>query len=319
MCLMSLWNVRLRNICRSKAVFGWFAVLCLFALPVQAQIVLTDSQGTHTFAEVPQRVVVLNWDLLEQVLELGIQPVGAPELSSYVQWVVQPEVPSSVQDIGTRTEPNLEKIAALKPDVILAAGPQQDLLATLGRIAPVVYLPNFSEQDNAAQVAISHFKTLATLFGKEAVAQQKLEAMYARFSELKASLQHAFGDTLPAVVTLRFANPTSVFLYTENSTPQYVLEQLGLSSALPQPPKEWGIVQKRLSELQHVEQGYVLYFLPFAEEKKVQKSVLWRAMPFVQAGRVNSVRSVWSYGGAMSLRYSAEAITESLLAVAPQS
>lgn len=70
------------------------------------------------------------------------------------------------------------------------------------------------------------------------------------------------------MVTLRFANPTSVFLYTENSTPQYVLEQLGLSSALPQPPKEWGIVQKRLSELQHVEQGYVLYFLPFAEEKK---------------------------------------------------
>ncbi len=147
----------------------------------------------------------------------------------------------------------------------------------------------------------------------------KLEAMYARFAELKASLQHAFGDTLPAVVTLRFANPTSVFLYTENSTPQYVLEQLGLSSALPQPPKEWGIVQKRLSELQHVEQGYVLYFLPFAEEKKVQKSVLWRAMPFVQAGRVNSVRSVWSYGGAMSLLYSAEAISESLLAVAPQS
>lgn len=77
MCLMSLWNVRLRNICRSKAVFGWFAVLCLFALPVQAQIVLTDSQGTHTFAEVPQRVVVLNWDLLEQVLELGIQPLRA--------------------------------------------------------------------------------------------------------------------------------------------------------------------------------------------------------------------------------------------------
>lgn len=60
-----------------------------------------------------------------------------------MQWVVQPEVPNSVQDIGTRTEPNLEKIAALKPDVILAAGPQQDLLATLGRIAPVVYLPNF--------------------------------------------------------------------------------------------------------------------------------------------------------------------------------
>ncbi len=193
-----------------------------------------------------------------------------------MQWVVQPEVPSSVQDIGTRTEPNLEKIAALKPDVILAAGPQQDLLATLGRIAPVVYLPNFSEQDNAAQVAISHFKTLATLFGKEAVAQQKLEAMYARFSELKASLQHAFGDTLPAVVTLRFANPTSVFLYTENSTPQYVLEQLGLSSALPQPPKEWGIVQKRLSELQHVEQGYVLYFLPFAEEKKCKIGVVAR-------------------------------------------
>lgn len=39
----------------------------------------------------------------------------------------------------------------------------------------------------------------------------KLEAMYARFAELKASLQHAFGDTLPAVVTLRFANQPRCF------------------------------------------------------------------------------------------------------------
>ncbi|MDE1515898.1 iron-siderophore ABC transporter substrate-binding protein [Vibrio sp. dsl-7] len=293
-------------------------VLSLLALPVQAQIVITDSQGEQRFANVPQRVVVLNWDLLEQVLELGVEPVGAPELSSYAQWVVQPALPHSVQDIGTRNEPNLEKIAALQPDVILAAGPQQDLLPMLGRIAPVLYLPNFAEQDNAAQVAIAHFTTLATLFGQQSLAEQKLQAMQARFAELKASLQQAFGESLPAVVPMRFANPTSVFLYTENSTPHYVVEQLGLSVALPQPAKEWGIVQKRLSDLQHVEHGYVLYFLPFAEEKKVQQSLLWRAMPFVQAGQVNSVRAVWSYGGAMSLRYSAEAITESLLAVAPQ-
>ncbi|WP_227876289.1 iron-siderophore ABC transporter substrate-binding protein [Photobacterium frigidiphilum] len=294
---------------------------------VHAEITITDSRGEQTFAESPKRVVVLNWDLLEQLLALEVTPLAAPNVIGYQQWVVRPTAPDSIEEIGTRSEPNLEKIAALNPDVIIAASPQQDLLPILESIAPVVYLSNFGKQEDAAPVAIKHFKTLATLFDKEALASQKLQQMDTRFTELRQQLEAKFFkyelakdpvQKLPDVVVMRFSTPSSVFFYTENSTTQYVVNKLGLSNPLPFQDQPWGVIQRRINKLQYIEDGYVLYILPFPEEKKLKESVLWQAMPFVQNKHVHSVRSVWNYGGAMSLLYMAEAITDSLLEVAPE-
>ncbi|WP_165309985.1 iron-siderophore ABC transporter substrate-binding protein [Vibrio ziniensis] len=310
MCLKSL-----KKACQSLVVISSLLLSC----QALAEIHIQDSRGEQVFAQSPQRVVVLNWDLLEQVLELEITPVGAPNLPSYTEWVAQPAIPAGVEDIGTRSEPNLDKISALKPDVIIAASPQKDLIPALERIAPVVYLPNFEQLDQSAQVAIEQFRVLAKLLGKEALADQKLADLDSRFQQLSTRLHTAFGEELPSVVAMRFASTTSVFLYGENSTTQYVVDKLGLRTALPQPAAQWGIVQKRLNELQNVKDGYVLYILPFPEQEKLNKSMLWKAMPFVRSGKVNAVRAVWSYGGAMSLLYTAEALTESLLEVAPKS
>jgi len=286
-----------------------------------ATIIITDDRGEQTFAEPPKRVVVLNWDLLEQVLALNVIPLAAPNITGYRQWVVQPDAPESIKEIGTRSEPNLEKIAALNPDVIIATSTQHDIIPILERIAPVVYLSNFGKQRNNAMTSIQHFNTLARLFGKEALAKRKLQKMDARFAELRQALENKFIhhplQTLPNVIVMRFSNPNSVFLYTENSTTQYVVKKLGLTNPLPFASQSWGTVQRRINQLQHITDGYVLYVLPFPEEKKLKTSLLWQSLPFVRLGHVNSVRSVWSYGGAMSLQYMAEAITDSLLEITP--
>lgn len=277
----------------------------------------STANATDTHKAIPQRVVVLDWDLLEQILTLDIIPVGATEIDGYNQWVVHPKAPDIIAEVGTRAEPNLEKIAQLHPDIILASSSQQDLLPILKTIAPVVYLPNFSRHDNAANVAIDHFKTLAELFDKQALANKKLAEMDATFAQLKIQLQQAF-TSLPKVEVIRFSTLTSVFLYTENSTTQYVLNKLGLSSEIVLPPQSWGIEQQRINKLQSITQGYVLYMLPFPDEKKLQSSVLWQAMPFVRNGHFHCVEPVWNYGGVTSLTLMAKAITNSLLAVAPK-
>ncbi len=301
----------------SRCFFCVFVVISFFKTSVYAEIMIVDSRGVQTFKQSPERVVVLNWDLLEQVLALDIIPLAAPNVAGYQQWVVNPTAPNSIEEIGTRAEPNLGKIAQLKPDVIIAASPQKDLIPILERIAPVIYFENFGQQDDAALVAIQHFNALATLFGKETLAQQKLHHMDLQFELLRQQIKATF-NTYPDVVTLRFSTLNSVFLYTENSTTQYVIPQLGLTNPLPYPAKAWGITQQRINSLQYIEQGYVPYIQPFPDEKKLATSVLWQAMPFVQQGHVSSVPSIWNYGGAMSLLYMAEAITDSLLAMAPQ-
>jgi iron complex transport system substrate-binding protein len=281
-------------------------------------ITVTDSRGQHTLSEVPKRVAVMDWSLLEQVIELGVKPITAADVDSYKKWVVKPTIPESAVNVGTRGEPNLEKIAAAKPDLILITKSQLDLMPRLEDIAPVLYYTNFSKEVNQGEVAIQQFKQLAVVFGKEALAEKKLEKMEARFAELKVKLQQAFGESLPSVVVMRFASTSLTNIYTKNSMADYVLDKLGLKIAIDLPPNQWGITQKNISSLQHITQGYVLYILPFLQEEELQQSILWRAMPFVRNHHINSVPSVWSYGGAMSLMYTAEAFTNSLLEVAPK-
>ncbi|ANQ59299.1 iron-siderophore ABC transporter substrate-binding protein [Vibrio parahaemolyticus] len=282
-----------------------------------ADITVHDAYGAVTFEQVPQRVVVLNWDILEQVLALDIEPIAAPNLPGYRQWVVNPYAPESIEDIGTRAEPNLEKIASLKPDVILAASPQQDLIPLLRQIAPVVYLPNFSQNEAAAQTAIKHFRTLGALFDKQELAEQKLAKLNDSFKQLRDKIRQHYSAPLDVLV-MRFSTPNSVLLSTENSTTDYVVEQLGLTNPIKVSARAWGIKQDRINRLQNLEQSYVLYVQPFPQESKLNSSPLWQAMPFVKKQRVNSVRAVWAYGGAMSLQYMAEAITDSLIELAPK-
>lgn len=287
-------------------------------LTIQAQPVkIMDDRGEQSFNHRPERVVVLNWELLEQVLELGVTPVGAPNIEGYRKWVVQPAVPDGVADIGTRAEPNLEKVAALKPDVIVAALPHQDLIARLERIAPVVYFENFLQGQQHADVAIHNFQQLARLFGRQEQAEQKLRDMDRRFSILRQQLQDAFHGQLPEVVTMRILNPTTTLIFTGNSITQYALNRLGLTPVLALPAARWGVSRQRLTDLRTVSNGYVLYVKPFPQEQELTRSVLWRAMPFVRQGHVNAMSAVWSYGGAMSALYIAESVTQGLLEIAP--
>ncbi len=278
---------------------------------------IQDSEKQVYFERPPQRIAVLSWDLAEQLLELDVTPVAMPEIRAYHDWVVRPQVPESVQELGLRSEPNLERLAAVKPDLIILANRQKDMQHRFSRIAPVLYFETYSKQHNNAEAAIDIFRTLAKLVQKEALAEQKLTQMQADIKAMKSQLLQAYQGQLPDVSTVRFASLTSVYVYGDNSIAQYALEQLGISPAFPQQRSQWGLTQTRLLNLRDIEQGSVLYFTPFEHEKKLKTSPIWQAMPFVRAGRSNRIKPTWTYGGAMSIKYMAQALTESLLAIAP--
>ncbi|MGC9380733.1 iron-siderophore ABC transporter substrate-binding protein [Streptomyces sp. MH13] len=131
--------------------------------------------GTTKVAEAPERVVSVGYTDDQTILAFGIKPVGmvdqypnpagrSPDINTQWPWVkdkwgdTEPEVVMKNGDSG----PNYEKIAALRPDLIIAVYSEIDQAAydKLSRIAPTVGRTKAEKepfsapwQDNALHIA----------------------------------------------------------------------------------------------------------------------------------------------------------------------
>lgn len=287
-------------------------------VPSSAPIRIRDSRGEHEFSKRPERVVALQWDILENLVGLGVRPAGAADIRSWKDWVKEPALPDGIVDVGTRAEPNLERIAALKPDLILIGPTQADLLDQLETIAPVLLFENYRADSPAgeAETAIAQFGELAKLFGREAQAEAEVARIESGLQELGRKVREAFGES-PDVQVIRFSSMTTLFVYTPNSICDYALLKMGIRQPLRRPDASYGLTQVRIRDLKNLEDAYVIYIRPFTMEKKVLNSILWCATPFARKGRVAAAEPYWSHGGAPSILVTAKRITDALMTLAP--
>ncbi|MFI1396048.1 iron-siderophore ABC transporter substrate-binding protein [Streptomyces sp. NPDC020681] len=116
------------------------------AYPVSIQ----HKYGTTTIKAEPKRIVTVGLTDQDAVLALGKVPVGTTEWLGGYPGAIGPwakdklggaAAPTVLKDTGTG--PQVEKIAALKPDLILAlyGGLTKEQYATLSKFAPVVAQP----------------------------------------------------------------------------------------------------------------------------------------------------------------------------------
>ncbi|MBE9193657.1 iron-siderophore ABC transporter substrate-binding protein [Gloeocapsopsis crepidinum LEGE 06123] len=83
----------------------------------------------------PQRIIVLDTNPLDAALALGVKPIG----SSSFEYLSLPEAQiKGIENIGGDSHPNLEKIALLKPDLILGNRWDEEIYDRLSQIAPTV-------------------------------------------------------------------------------------------------------------------------------------------------------------------------------------
>lgn len=115
------------------------------------------ARGETEVPVTPQRVVVLEPVALDSTVALGVVPIGAAVLSEAAgvpEYLG--EAARSVQLAGTVATPDLERIAALAPDLVLGTDSRHgELYDQLSAIAPTVYLNNQADpwQDNVRAVA----------------------------------------------------------------------------------------------------------------------------------------------------------------------
>lgn len=100
-----------------------FLIMLLFAWQPAAARMLVDEAGTRLeIPEAPQRLLPLSPSLAEILFALGLEKriVGVTDLASY------PPEARKKPKVGSFYSPSLEKILALKPDLVIAGSERQD-------------------------------------------------------------------------------------------------------------------------------------------------------------------------------------------------
>ncbi|MER7815095.1 iron-siderophore ABC transporter substrate-binding protein [Streptomyces sp. NPDC096153] len=180
---------------------------------------LTHAMGTTELKAAPKRVVVLDVGELDNVVSLGVEPVG------YAPAEGDDGVPSyltkdagSPRSVGTINNLNLEAIAQLKPDLILGSRLRAaDKYKELSQIAPTVFSirPGFTWKEN--------YRLNAAALDRTAVAEAKLDA----YEKNAARLGTDIGADKPTVSMVRYM-PDRIRLYAKASFIGTILEDAGL-------------------------------------------------------------------------------------------
>jgi|GEM_PF-893722 len=292
------------------------SVLCLSKFTF-AQIEITDSHGKYSFEKPPERVVVLNWALAEQMIELGEMPVGFADIAGYKKHTQQNTIDNSVVDVGNRLSPDLRKISELKPEIILIGYSQRSLIRPLSNIATVIYFKNFGKRYNNQDKSASRFLELAKLFDKTHLAQSKLISRDQQLNTLKGNLKTVLDKT--GVPSLLFVVPeksnaakrSSVLVFGKNSMPFYAAQELGLNVVAVTETDQFGTA--RLSNEQvdvllndsEVE-VCIVYMTSYMDSKPEDYQLPSHAQCSLEPGYQNS------FGGIMSIQYLAQSIFEPL-------
>ncbi|MFD3311708.1 ABC transporter substrate-binding protein [Streptomyces sp. NPDC058694] len=167
----------------------------------------------------PKRVVVLDVGELDNVVSLGVQPVGwAPtEGSAGIPSYLKKDA-GSPKDVGTINALNLEAIAGLKPDLILGSELRAaKLYPQLSKIAPTVFSirPGFTWKEN--------YLLNAAALDRTAEAKTQLAA----YEKKARALGDELGPDKPTVTMLRYL-PGMIRLYAKASFIGTILEDVGI-------------------------------------------------------------------------------------------
>ena len=279
---------------------------------------VTHALGHACVTENPQRVVALEWTYVEDLLALGVQPVGIADIEGYHAWVNIPvSLDESVADVGTRNEPNLERIAELNPDLIIGVnfrltGNYDDLTA----IAPTLVFNPYPEDLAVSQYEemITTFTTIAQVVNREAEGQAVLENLEATYERAQAALETAGQDGESFILSQGWTNDSvaTFRLFTENALAVQILEQIGLENAWDDAPQLYGYTEigiEGFAELRDADFNFV-YVAQENDNSFFEESPLWNSLEFVQSEKAYWLGGdAWLFGGPLS----AEVIVETIL------
>jgi iron complex transport system substrate-binding protein len=266
---------------------------------------IEHAMGSTTIKSTPKRVVILTNEGTEALLALGIKPVGAVQ-----SWLGDPwyehisKDMDGVEVVGTESEVNVEKIATLKPDLIIGTKMRHEKVYNqLSAIAPTVFSETLRGdwKDN--------FKLYAKALNLEETGNEVLSNYDKHVAEVKENL----GDKVNKEVSVvRFMAGKTRIYYTDSFS-GVIFNELGFKRAAQQaelftPDNKYGNMAIEVGqEVTPKMDGDYLFYFTYAPQddkealdttKEWTNDPLWQNLNAVKSGNAFEVSdAIWNTAG----------------------
>jgi len=247
-----------------------------------------DEHGAFTLDKTPQRIVVLELSFADALAAVNISPVGIADdndpsrilsdvSAHFAPW----------QSVGTRAQPSLEAISALKPDLIIADSSRHaGIYSALQAIAPVLLLKSRNEtyEENLQSAAI-----IGKVIGKDAEMSQRLALHHQRMQAFAAQLPKG------ASVVFGTSREQQFNLHSRESYTGSVLTALGLT--LPAPVNNAPMAAIGLEQLLAINPAWLIvaHYRQQSIVRTWQQDPLWQVMQAAQKQQIAEVDSnIWA-------------------------
>lgn len=257
---------------------------------------VTHIMGTTNVSDAPVRIVALTNEATEDLLALGIVPIGAVRSINTERWFdhIAAQLDTTTM-VGDELSPDMESIAALEPDLIIGNKKRHEkIYDQLSAIAPTVFVENVTGQWKENLVVY------AEAAGKSAEAETILADYHRRVEAIRTELGSRLAEKVGLVRFIAGQN----YAYNNDSFSGSILRDIGFGRPAAQDKAGLAepITKERIPEL---DGDRLLYFsyetgdgLALEEEKNWMSDPLWQNLQVAKAGQIYGVSdTVWATSG----------------------
>ena len=263
---------------------------------------MCSARAAHASERPARRIMAMDWVSGQNLLALGIAPLAMPELERYSELVVEPALAAGIRELGLRSEPNLELIYRLKPELVIMNGDLAPMWEPLSTIAPICFFdPDpFGKADDLVQ-ARHALSDLAGQLGASDAFDRFAQSVDAELAAGKQRL--ARYDRRPLYVAT-VIDGRRMLIFGKNSLFQSVLDHFGIENAWTGPVSRYGHVTASADRLTDRPDARLLCVGDTSHEtlKTLLTSPVIASLPFVKQDRMMRIPDVLFYGGLPPVR-----------------
>ncbi len=184
------------------------------------RITVPHAQGEAVIEGTPKTVMVTDWAAFDNLTALGVTVTGIP--GGHMPAHLAKKVTPDMQPIGSLQEPDIEAIAAAKPDLVIVASRSRKSYPAISKIAPTIDAS--IDNNNLIDSLKANLTSYGKIFDREARAAELIAELDAKVEKARAAAEGK-GNALVLVT-----NGSKMGIYGRESRVSWIYNTLNVPS-----------------------------------------------------------------------------------------